>query len=120
MTEIATKLQVGIAASAMAAAATLVPMAAQAAPSISSMPTAPVTQVLNNLAQFNWFYFGPNPNPTQPTNPPSIVLFSYNVPSLVPFWTSIGLLNQTSCFAGGGVTVNSYGGLTFTFNVGGC
>jgi hypothetical protein len=119
MTEIATRLQVGIAASAIAVAASLIPAAAQAAPNIS-IPTAPVTQVLQNLSQFNWFYFGPNPNPAQPMNPPSIVLFSYNVPALVPFWTSIGLLNQTSCFAGGGVTVNSYGGLTFTFNAGGC
>jgi hypothetical protein len=125
MTEIATRLQVGIAASAMAVAATLVPMAAQAAPSISSMPTAPVTQVLNNLAEFNWFYFGPNPNtgtvPGIPAAPPGgIVLFSYNVPSLVPFWTSIGLLNTQSCFAGGSVAINAYGGLTFGFNAGGC
>jgi hypothetical protein len=125
MTEIATRLQVGIAASAMAVAATLVPMAAQAAPNIS-MPTAPVTQVLQVLPEFNWFYFGPDPNtgtvPGIPAGPTTgfITLFSFNVPSLVTFWTNIGLINQQICFAGSGLTVNEYGGLTLRFNAAGC
>lgn len=124
MTEIATRLQVGIAASAIAVAASLIPAAAHAAPNIS-MPTAPVTQVLQNLPEFNWFYFGPNPNtgtvPGIPAAPPGgVQLFSYAVPSLVPFWTAVGLLNQQLCFAGGSVAVNSYGGFTFGFNAGGC
>jgi hypothetical protein len=121
MTEIATRLQVGIAASAIAVAASLIPAAAQAAPSISSMPTAPVTQVLNNLSQYNWFYFGTPPNPAGPASDP-IILWDTNVPVLIPvsFWSQLGLNNVEACFAGFGVKINAYGRVSGSFNIGGC
>jgi hypothetical protein len=66
--QLATKFQVGVAACAVAAATTLVPVAALAAPSIS-VPTAPVTQVLHELTlgpavlpAAPWWLFN-NPNP---------------------------------------------------------
>jgi hypothetical protein len=64
MNTIATKLHVGTAAFAVAAATTLVPVAAQAAPNLSA-PTAPMTQVLDRLSEgpmtlgeVNWWWFG--------------------------------------------------------------
>src|ERR1700682_874994 len=117
MTEIATRLQVGIAASAMAVAATLVPMAAQAAPNIS-MPTAPVTQVLHDLSlvgpgalpQYSWFYYGAQPNPGNTVPPGAVTLWSVDVP--VTFWAAIGVpINKEICFAGLGFRIDAYGKL---------
>jgi hypothetical protein len=122
MTEIATRFQVGIAACAVAAAATLVPAAAQAAPAISA-PTAPVTQVLDrvpevvgigSLPEFNWWWFGtPNPAP-----PPRITLLSLKVPILTPILGAFGLLNKEFCLAGLGVKIGTYGRITVSLGQG--
>src|SRR6266576_4697492 len=114
MTTIATKLQTGTAACAIAVAATLVPVAAQAAPSVS-VPTAPVTQALHELnlgpaalPEFNWWWFGtPNPAP-----PPRLTLLSFKVPILTPVLGALGLLNKEFCIVGLGVKIGPYGRIT--------
>jgi hypothetical protein len=120
MTEIATRLQAGIAACAVAAAVSLVPAAAQAAPSIS-MPTAPVSQVLHELnlgpasiPQFDWFWFGtPNPHP-----PRHITLLNLTVPILSPILAFLGLTNFEICLGGAAVKIGPYGGISVSIGLG--
>jgi hypothetical protein len=121
MNAIATKFQVGTAALAIAAAATLTPVAAQAAPAIP-MPTAPVTQVLDQLSlgpatipDITWFYFGPAPSPTQ--NPPFFAV-SFKIPLLSPlvlqplFQRIFGVPSFQACVAGLGLKFGPYGTIT--------
>jgi hypothetical protein len=129
MNTIATRLQVGTAALAVAAAATLVPVAAQAAPEIAA-PTAPITQVIDKMAtgtgigsipDFSFFYFGP----TQTPPPPGITLFSPNFPILGPIsqilnplWSVLGLKGKTLCFLGGSIQFGAYGGFSIRVGLG--
>lgn len=121
MATIATKLQTGTAALAIAAATTLVPVAAQAAPTISAH-TAPVTQVLHELnlgpaalPDVSWFYFG-NTNPAP--NPNRITLFSARVPILSDIIVFLGLNNKELCLGGGGVRTDAYGGIHIFAGIG--
>jgi hypothetical protein len=113
MNTIATKLQVGTAACAIAAAATLVPVAAQAAPDIS-VPTAPVSSVLQQVKDFNFFWFGP----TNPSPPPEITLFSLDVPILDPVFGLLGLLGKEICVGGAAIKFGGYGGITVSLGIG--
>lgn len=68
-----TKFQVGVATCAVAAAATLTPAIAAQADIATPAPLAPVTQVIDNIAQDNWlqnqlWWIGTaNPNPPAQT-----------------------------------------------------
>jgi hypothetical protein len=124
MNTIATRLQAGTAAFAVAAAATLVPVAAHAAPEIS-VPTAPVTQVLDrvasgvgvaNVPEFSFFYFGV-PSPAVPAKP-RLTLFSLKVPILTPILGLLGLLNKQLCLGGLSVKINGYGRITASIGLG--
>jgi hypothetical protein len=113
---IASKLQVGTAACAIAVGTTLLPVAAHATPNIS-VPTAPVTQVLNelaaapaNLAEFNWWWFGP-PNPSPP--PTLTVLSTQLLAPLLGFFGNVEL-----CLLGVGIHIGPYGNLSVTLGVG--
>jgi hypothetical protein len=129
MNAIATKLQVGTAALAVAAAATLTPVAAQAAPAIP-VPTAPVTQVLDHLSlgpatipDINWFYFGPTDASNPPVNrngDPALPFFavSFKIPLLSPFilqplFQALFKTDSfTACVAGLSVKLGPYGTIT--------
>jgi hypothetical protein len=129
MNTIATRLQVGTAALAVAAAATLVPVAAQAAPEIS-MPTAPVTQVIDRMAsgvgvgslpEFSFFFFGNTPA----TQPPGVTLFSPGFPVLGgvsqilnPIWAALGLRGKELCLGGASIQFGSYGGFSVRIGLG--
>jgi hypothetical protein len=124
MNTIATRLQVGTAAFAVAAAATLVPVAAQAAPEIS-IPTAPVTQMLDrvpdvvgisSIPDFSFFFFGV-PNPAVPAQP-RLTLFSLKVPILTPILGALGLLNRQLCLGGLSLKINGYGRITASLGLG--
>jgi hypothetical protein len=121
MNAIATKFQVGTAALAVAAAATLTPVAAQAAPEIS-VPTAPVTQVLDHLnlgpaviPDFDPFYFGAAPSPTAPV---PFVSLSIKIPLLSPlvlqplFERIFGRPSTQLCVLGLGIKFGPYGTIT--------
>jgi len=120
MNTIATKLQVGTAALAITAAATLVPAAAQAAPEIS-MPTAPVVQMLNNVPEFTPFWFStPNPDPA-----PRLTIFSPDFPVLGglsrfldPLWAALGLNGKELCLLGADIEWGKYGGVTIRLGLG--
>jgi hypothetical protein len=123
MNTIATKFQVGTAALAVAASASLIPVAAQAAPAVE-MPTAPVTQVLNNVPDVNWWFFLPNFGSTASNSdaiPNGLTLLHIDVPILTPLLIrpllgALGLLNQQIlCLPGvAGVHTNSYGAINIT------
>jgi hypothetical protein len=131
MNTIAMKFQTGTAALAIAAAASLVPVAAQAAPAIE-MPTAPVTQVLDQLAQgpaiipdVNWWFFLPGFGSSTSSNssaiPQGVTLLHIDVPILTPFLIkpllgALGLLNKQIICLGGiaGVHTNAYGAINVT------
>jgi hypothetical protein len=120
MTTIATKLQVGTAALAITAAATLVPAAAQAAPEIS-VPTAPVVQMLDRMPEFTPFWFStPNPDPA-----PRVTLFSPAFPVLGgvsrfldPLWAALGLNGKELCLLGADIEWGAYGGVTIRLGAG--
>jgi hypothetical protein len=129
MNTIATRLQVGTAALAVAAAATLVPVAAQAAPEISA-PTAPITQVIDRVAagtgigsipEFSFFFFGPTPA----TQPPGVTLFSPAFPILGgvsrildPLWSILGLNGKELCLGGASIQFGKYGGFSIRVGLG--
>ena len=129
MNTIATRLKVGTAAVAVAAAATLVPVAAQAAPEISA-PIAPITQVIDravegvgigSIPDFSFFFFGPTPA----TQPPGITLFSPGFPILGPIsqilnplWNVLGLPGKTLCLLGGSIQWGAYGGFSIRIGLG--
>jgi hypothetical protein len=129
MNTIATRLQVGTAALAIAAATTMVPVAAHAAPEIS-VPTAPITQVLGSLPQtvgigsipeFTPFWFStPNPNPA-----PRLTLFNPSFPVLGglsrfldPVWRLLGLNGKELCLLGADIEWGAYGGFTIRLGAG--
>ena len=129
MNTIATKFQVGAAALAVTAAATLVPVAAQAAPEISA-PTAPVTQVIDRVASgvgvgsipdFSFFFFGNTPA----TQPPGVTIFSPSFPLLGPvsqilnpIWSLLGLRGKELCLGGASIQFGSYGGFSVRLGLG--
>jgi hypothetical protein len=124
MNTIAMKLQTGTAALAIAAAASLAPVAAQAAPAIE-MPAAPAfTQVLDNAPDVNWWFFLPNFGSTASNSdaiPPGLTLLHIDVPILTPMLIrpllgALGLLNkQILCIPGlAGVHTNAYGAINVT------
>ena len=129
MNTIATKLQVGTAALAVAAAATLVPVAAQAAPEITA-PTAPVTQVIDRMAsgvgigsipEFSFFFFGDTPA----TQPPGVTIFGPAFPLLGPvsqllnpIWAALGLNGKELCLGGLSVQFGAYGGFSIRVGLG--
>ena len=124
MNVIATRLQAGTAAVAVAAAATLVPAAAQAAPNIS-LPTAPIIQVIDrvpeavgigSLPDFSFFYFGPAT--TAVPGKPRITLFSLTVPILSPILAALGLSNKQLCIGGLSVKIGAYGRVSLSLGVG--
>jgi hypothetical protein len=126
MNTIAMKLQTGTAALAIAAAATLIPVSAQAAPEIS-VPTAPVTQVLQdvplgpaNFAEVNWWWFLGNSSASgiDSSIPQGVTLLHIDIPILTPFvlrpiFGALGLLNkQIFCLPGvAGLSINAYGAI---------
>ena len=121
---IATKLQTGTAALAVAAAATLVPAAAHAAPNIS-VPTAPIIQMIDRvpeavgagqLKDFSFFYFGSAT--TAVPGKPRITLFSLTVPILSPILALLGLTNKQLCIGGLSVKVGAYGRVSLSLGVG--
>jgi hypothetical protein len=99
------------------------PVAAQAAPAIE-MPTAPVTQVLNNVPDVNWWFFLPNFGSTTSNSdaiPPGLTLLHIDVPILTPMLIrpllgALGLLNKQILCLGGlaGVHTNAYGAINVT------
>jgi hypothetical protein len=130
MNTIAMKLQTGTAALAIAAAASLIPVAAQAAPQIS-VPTAPVSQVLDQLSQgpavlpdVNWWFFLPNFGTTSSNSsaiPQGLTLLHIDIPILTPLLIkpllgALGLLNKQIICLGGlaGVHTNAYGAINVT------
>jgi hypothetical protein len=125
MITIAKRLQVGTAALAIAAATTLIPVAAQAAPEISA-PTAPITQVLDQisdgpmtLGEVNWWWFipgsGANTVDTSAFNQ-GVTLLHIDVPILTPLilkplFGALGLLGFNLCLGGlAGVKIDAYTG----------
>jgi len=129
MTNFATKLQTGTAACAIAAATVLVPLpTAHAAPAVAP-PTAPMTQVLGNLPQVDfWWLFGGNPDPgpvtpstssfligAQNPNPPLRNTFlSFQPLTLLPgfirpFFGWFEGLNFEICVAGISARIGPYG-----------
>jgi hypothetical protein len=129
MNTIATRLKVGTAAIAVAAAATLVPVAAQAAPELSA-PTAPITQVIDRVAssvdigsipEFSFFFFGATPA----VQPPGVTIFSPAFPILGPvsqllnpIWAALGLNGKTLCFGGLSLQFGAYGGFSVRIGLG--
>jgi hypothetical protein len=132
MNTIAMKFQTGTAALAIAAAATLIPVSAQAAPDIS-VPTAPVSQVLDRLsegpaalADVNWWFFLPgfgtaSPNSNSSLIPQGLTLLHIDIPILTPLLIkpllgALGLLNKQIICLGGlaGVHTNAYGAINIT------
>jgi hypothetical protein len=111
-----------MAACAVAAAVSLVPAAAQAAPSIS-MPTAPVTQVLHELnlgpasiADTSWFIlFGPI-NHHSPK--PHFDLPSFQVPILSQILVFLHLNNTELCLGGPSIKIGPYGGISIGIGLG--
>ena len=124
MNEIATRFQAGTAALAVAAAATLMPTVAHAAPNIS-VPTAPIVRVLDRvpeavgigtLPDFSFFYFGPAT--TAVPGKPRITLFSLTVPILSPILALLGLTNKQLCIGGLSVKIGAYGRISLSLGVG--
>lgn len=125
------KLQVGLAACAVAGAATLAPVAAQAAPA----PLAPITHVVDNVIQgpINllsqaswwenqpWWWFGPTPPPT----PPAPILVGSFTPLTIipgflqPLWKQLTAnINFSVCFLGFGAKIGPYGTITVSLTRG--
>jgi hypothetical protein len=130
MTNFATKLQIGTAACAIAAASALGTLpTAQAAPVVAP-PTAPVTQLMGDLPQVDfWWLFGsgsPDPgsgtpstssfligaqNPTPPLRKTFLTFQPLTLlPSFIqPFFGWFNSLNFEVCVAGVSARVGPYG-----------
>jgi hypothetical protein len=120
-----TKFQVGVATCAVAAAATLTPAIAAQADIATPAPLAPVTQVLDNIAQDNWlqndlWWIGTaNPNPPAQT---TVLVFTplALIPGfLKPIYKSITAgLNFQVCLLGASAKIGPYGTFTISFGRG--
>ena len=120
-----TKFQVTAAACAVAAAATLTPAIAAQADIATPAPLAPVTQVLDNIAQDSWFqnqlwWIGAaNPNP-----PDQFFVVQFQPLSFIPgvlrpvYKTLTAKLNFQVCFAGASAKIGPYGTFTVSFGRG--
>lgn len=120
-----TKFQVGVAACAVAAAATLTPAIAAQADIATPAPLAPVTQVLDNIAQDNWlqndlWWIGtPNPNPPAQTTVFTFTPLSMIPGFLKPIYESVtGGLNFQVCLLGASAKIGPYGTLTVSYGRG--
>ncbi|MDX1872126.1 hypothetical protein SBI67_08345 [Mycolicibacterium sp. 120266] len=120
-----TKFQVGVATCAIAAAATLTPAIAAQADVATPAPLAPVSQVLDNLAQDNWlqnqlWWIG---SPRDPAKPAATVLvftpLSLIPGFLKPIYKSITAnLNFEVCLLGATAKLGPYGSFTISFSRG--
>ncbi|WP_234785571.1 hypothetical protein [Mycolicibacterium mucogenicum] len=130
-----TKLQVGAAACAVAGAAVLTPVAQ--ADISAPAPLAPVTHILDNIAQAPlvfapqdlntwwqndpWWWIGPgsNPNPGAP-----ILVGTFTPLSIIPGflqnpWKRLTQnINFSACFLGAGLKVGPYGTVTLSLTRG--
>ena len=120
-----TKFQVGVATCAVAAAATLTPAIAAQADIATPAPLAPVTQVIDNIAQDNWlqnqlWWIGTaNPNPPAQTTVLVFTPLSLIPGFLKPIYKSItGGLNFQVCLLGASSKIGPYGTLTVSFGRG--
>lgn len=129
------KLQAGAAACAIAGAAVLTPVAQ--ADISAPAPLAPVTHVLDNIAQTPlifapaplntwwqndpWWWFGPGSNPT-PGAP--ILVGTFTPLSIIPgflqpLWKQLTQnINFSACIFGAGVKIGPYGTITVSLTRG--
>ncbi len=123
-----TRLQVGTAACAVAAAAVLTPaVAAQAdltlpaptAPALSEIAAAPVLTSVGIAQQGSWIWFGPTKD-DGPTYNPVVEFFPLAlVPNfLEPFFSWFANINFTACFFGLNARIGPYGSLSVGFSRG--
>lgn len=129
MSNAVTKSQVGLAAVAVAAAATLTPVVAAQADIAAPAPLAPITQVLNNAPQDlttwwqndPWWWIGPGSN-SSPGAP--ILVATFTPLSLIPGflqepWKRLTQnINFSVCFLGAGVKIGPYGTMTVSLSRG--
>lgn len=128
------KLQAGAAACAVAGAAILTPVAAQA-DIAAPAPLAPITHVLDNVAQSPlvfaplntwwqndpWWWLGPGSNPS-PGAP--ILVGTFTPLSIIPGflqepWKRLTQnINFSACFLGAGIKVGPYGTITVSLTRG--
>ena len=130
------RLQVGMAVCAVAAAATMTPAMAQAnigAPA----PLAPITHVLDNVAQAPlifapqdlstwwqndpWWWIGPgsNPSPGAPVLVGTFTPLSIIPGFLQPLWKQLTAnINFSACIFGAGLKVGPYGTVTVSLSRG--
>ncbi|WP_267291311.1 hypothetical protein [Mycobacterium hackensackense] len=115
----------GVATCAVAAAATLTPAIAAQADIATPAPLAPVTQVIDNIAQDNWlqnqlWWIGTaNPNPPAQTTVLVFTPLSLIPGFLKPIYKSItGGLNFQVCLLGASAKIGPYGTLTVSFGRG--
>jgi hypothetical protein len=144
MSTIATNFKVGAAAAAIAATTAITPAVVNAQPAtMPSMPTAPVTQVLDNVAlspvanlaqdvNWNWFYHRTNATRTARTATSAAAvgtlaatpIFTFEPLAYIPgflrpfFGPILNSFNFSACFGGFGIKIGPYGRVTAT--VGGC
>lgn len=120
-----TKFQVTAAACAVAAAATLTPAIAAQADIATPVPLAPVTQVLDNIAQDNWlqnqlWWIGE----ANPDAPPQTNVLVFTPLALIPgflkpiYKTITAKLNFQVCFLGASAKIGPYGTFTVSFGRG--
>ncbi len=127
------KLQAGTAACAVAGAAILTPAMAQADISAPA-PLAPITQVLDNVAQAPhflaeatwwqndpWWWVGTGPNPSTPA---PILVGTFTPLSIIPGflqepWKRLTQnINLSVCFFGAGAKIGPYGTITVSLTRG--
>ncbi|MGJ6126997.1 hypothetical protein QN239_30890 [Mycolicibacterium sp. Y3] len=115
----------GVATCAVAAAATLTPAIAAQADIATPAPLAPVTQVIDNIAQDNWlqnqlWWIGSaNPNPPAQTTVLTFTPLALIPGFLKPIYKSItGGLNFQVCLLGASAKIGPYGTLTVSFGRG--
>lgn len=120
-----TKFQVTAAACAVAAAATLTPAIAAQADIATPAPLAPVTQVLDNIAQDNWlqnqlWWIGEDRVPPKPSSQVLVFKPLALIPGfLKPIYKSItGGLDFRVCFLGASAKIGPYGTFTVSFSRG--
>ena len=120
-----TKFQVTAAACAVAAAATLTPAIAAQADIATPAPLAPVTQVLDNIAQDNWlqnqlWWIGSDRVP--PKSATEVLVFTplALIPGfLKPIYKSITAgLDFRVCFLGASAKIGPYGTFSVSFSRG--